>query len=254
MHNEIIEDWNFNILNIYNFNKPGPLEYYFNFIKKNYHKIDGDLLEAGVHNGKSLIATAIFLKRIKSKKIIYAYDTWSGFPSDYKNHQLDKSNNWYAMFKNKIITKNHLNQIKKNIKIVKFLKKNKKSLNSFNLSSSLDFSNCSIKELKRKIKFLNLNNIELIKGDFKNTMISSSGTKKLMCALIDADLYESYKVSLPFIWEKLSANGLIFLDEYYSLKFPGARIATDNFFKNKDQKPRILSNKKFEFERWGVFK
>jgi len=194
------------------------------------------------------------LKKIKSKKIIYAYDTWSGFPSGYKDHQLDKFNNWDTMLKNKIITRGHYNQIKKNIKIIKFLKKNKKSLNSFNLSSSLDFSNCSIKELERKIKFLNLNNIKLIKGDFKNTMISGLGPKKIMCALIDADLYESYKVSLPFIWEKLSAKGLIFLDEYYSLKFPGARIATDNFFKKKKQKPMILSNKKFEFERWGVFK
>jgi len=34
MHKEILEDWNFNILNIYNFNKPGSLEYYFKFIKK----------------------------------------------------------------------------------------------------------------------------------------------------------------------------------------------------------------------------
>ena len=56
------------------------------------------------------------------------------------------------MLKNKIITRGHYNQIKKNIKIIKFLKKNKKSLNSFNLSSSLDFSNCSVKKLERKMK------------------------------------------------------------------------------------------------------
>jgi hypothetical protein len=254
MHKEILEDWNFNILNIYNFNKPGSLEYYFKFIKTNLNKLDGDLVEAGVHNGKSLIATAIFLKKIKSNKIIYAYDTWSGFPASYKDHPLDKFNNWDSLLKNKIITIDHYNQIIKNIKIVKFLKKNEKPLNSFNLSSSLDFSNCSIKELERRIKFLNLSNIKLIKGDFKKTMISGLGPKKIMCALIDADLYESYKVSLPFIWKKLSTKGLIFLDEYYSLKFPGARIATDNFFKKKKQKPRMLSNKKFEFERWGVFK
>ena len=158
------------------------------------------------------------------------------------------------MLKKKIISKNHYIKIKKNIKLLKFLKKKQKSLNSFNLSSSLDFSNCSIKELKRKIKFLKLNNIKLIQGDFKKTMVSSTGPKRLMCALIDADLYESYKISLPFIWRKLNKNGFIFLDEYYSLKFPGARIATNEFFRDKQQKPRILSNKKAEFERWGVFK
>ena len=254
MHKEILEDWNFNILNIYNYKKSGSLEHYFKFIRENINKLNGDLIEAGVHNGKSLLATAIFLKKLKSKKIIYAYDTWSGFPSNYKDHPLDKYNNWEKMYKKKIISINHYDKIKKNLKILKFLKKNQKSLNSFNLSSSLDFSNCSIKELKRKIKFLKLNNIKLIQGDFKKTMISGKGPKKLMCALIDADLYESYYVSLPFIWERLNKNGFIFLDEYYSLKFPGARIATNDFFKNKKQKPKILSKKKTEFERWGVFK
>lgn len=253
MYKTIDKDWNFNLLNIYNFYKSGPLEYYFKFIKKNFNKLDGDLIEAGVHNGKSLLATAIFLKKLKSKKIIYAYDSWEGFPSSYKDHPFDKFYNWKKMLKQKIITLNHYNEIKKNIKILSFLKK-KNSLNSFNLSSSLDFSNCSINELKNKIKFLNLDNIRLIKGDFRKTMKSNMGPKKIMCALIDVDLYESYNISLPYIWDKLNKKGFIFLDEYYSLKFPGARLATDNFFKNKKQKPQVLTKYKFDFERWGVFK
>ena len=40
----------------------------------------------------------------------------------------------------------------------------KKKLNSFNLSTSGDFSNCSVADIKRKIKFLKLDNIVLIKG------------------------------------------------------------------------------------------
>ena len=62
------DDWQFNILNIYNFNKIGPLKGYFDFIKKNHKKINGDLIEAGVFKGSSLISTAIFLKKIGSKK------------------------------------------------------------------------------------------------------------------------------------------------------------------------------------------
>ena len=254
MHSKIIEDWNFNLLNIYNFNKPGSLSYYFEFIKRNIDNLEGDLVEAGVHKGKSLLATAILLKKLKSKKKIYAYDTWSGFPLKYKNHPMDKFKNWDLLLKKKTITKNHYHKIKKNFKILKFLKKNEKYLNSFNISSSLDFSNCSIEELKSKIKFLNLDNIKLVKGEFKKTMIPGSGPKMIMCALIDADLYESYNISLPFIWERLSKKGLIFLDEYYSLKFPGARISTDKFFMYKKQKPEILSKEEMGFERWGVFK
>jgi hypothetical protein len=253
LYKHINNDWNFNLLNIYNFNKPGPLDYYFKYIKKNINKLEGDLVEAGVHNGKSLLATAIFLKRLKSKKKIYAYDSWAGFPSEYKDHPKDKFNNWKSLFKEKKITNFNYYEVKKNLKIIKFLKKNS-SLNSYNISTSLNFSNCSIKELKNKIKFLMLDNIILKKGDFKETMKINNGPKKIMCALIDADLYESYNLSLPFIWNKLSKNGFIFLDEYYSLKFPGARIATNNFFKTKMQKPKMLSKRKLDFERWGVFK
>ena len=61
-------DWEFSVLNIYNYNKPGPFSSYFDFIKKNHKKIPGDLLEAGVHKGKSLLSVALFLKEIGSKK------------------------------------------------------------------------------------------------------------------------------------------------------------------------------------------
>lgn len=254
MYKEIKDDWSFDILNIYNFNKPGPLDYYFKFIKRNINKLQGDLIEAGVHKGKSLLATGIYLKKLNSKKVVYAYDSWSGFPEEYKDHQLDKFNNWEYLLKNKKITKGHYNNVKKNIKILKFLKEKELSLNSFNISSSSNFSNCSIEELKKKIKFLKLDNIKLIKGNFKKTMYVNNKPEKIMCALLDADLYESYKTALPFIWKKLTNKGLVFLDEYYSLKFPGPRIATDNFFLNKSQKPKILKKKNLEFERWGVFK
>ena len=77
---------------------------------------------------------------------------------------------------------------------------------------------------------------------------------KLMCALIDADLYESYKVCIPYIWRNLSKKGMIFLDEYYSLKFPGARLATNEFFFDKKSKLKKISDKPRDFERWAAFK
>ena len=54
-------------------------------------------------------------------------------------------------------------------------------------------------------------------------MKNSQGIDKVMSAVIDCDLYESYQDSLNFIWYKLSKRGFIHLDEYYSLKYPGAR-------------------------------
>ena len=77
---------------------------------------------------------------------------------------------------------------------------------------------------------------------------------KIFSAIIDSDLYDSYRVALPFIWKRLEKKGIIFLDEYYSLKFPGARIACNNFFKEKKVKPKMLKRMPREFERWCVEK
>ena len=77
---------------------------------------------------------------------------------------------------------------------------------------------------------------------------------KFMSSLIDCDLYESHKIALPFVWDRLVEGGYMYLDEYYSLKFPGARIATDEFFVNKADEPEMYSRKSMDFERWFVIK
>ena len=41
-------------------------------------------------------------------------------------------------------------------------------------------------------------------------------------------------LSLPKAWENTTKGGMIYLDEYYSLKFPGAKIAVDEFIKDKE--------------------
>ena len=46
----------------------------------------------------------------------------------------------------------------------------------------------------------------------------------------------------------------IYLDEYYSLKFAGARIATNEFFNDKNEKPIMHKKVKGDFERWSITK
>ena len=70
-----------------------------------------------------------------------------------------------------------------------------------------------------------------------------------MAAFIDCDLYDSYMDSLNFIWPRLSKKGLIQLDEYYSLKFPGPRIASMEFLKKEKIKVKFNKTRKTEFKR-----
>ncbi|WP_249262293.1 TylF/MycF family methyltransferase [Leptospira alexanderi] len=72
---------------------------------------------------------------------------------------------------------------------------------------------------------------------------------------MDSDLYASYKITFEFFWPKLAKNGYVFLDEYFSLKFPGARIATDEFIEGKNVR-LLLTNRdsSTDFERWSIIK
>jgi len=93
-----------------------------------------------------------------------------------------------------------------------------------------------MREIKKKIKFLGLNNIKLIKGDFTNTLPSFFNkykSKKIFSINMDCDLYKSYKI-LPLIYKKMSKGGFCHLDEYYSLKFPGPHIACNEFLERYD--------------------
>jgi hypothetical protein len=53
----------------------------------------------------------------------------------------------------------------------------------------------------------------------------------------------------------MSMGGLVYLDEYFSLKFPGGRIATDEFLAGRPEASLIKFHERDgEFERWGVLK
>ena len=122
-----------------------------------------------------------------------------------------------------------------------------------NISASDDFSKVSFSDIQKKIIKLGLDNIEIIQGDFEDTVpkFFDSYQQKIFSVNLDCDLYDGYKITLPYIWKFLSKKGYVHLDEYYSLKFAGARIACDNFFKKNKIIPRKQKNvPNSEFERW----
>jgi hypothetical protein len=76
-----------------------------------------------------------------------------------------------------------------------------------------------------------------------------------MAAIVDCDLYESYVIALNFLAPRLVDEGLVYLDEYYSLKFPGAKIATDNFIgKYCEFALDFDVQEPGDFERWYMHK
>jgi len=245
------KDWHFNMLGIYNINKTGSFSNLLDFIKNNHQKIDGDIIEAGVYRGSSLLAIAKLLKDLGSDKKVYGFDTFSGFPPIY--NQKDDISEFQNLFKDGLLSKDHLESVILNQSLLdSFTNKDAKSIES--ISSSEEFDSTNISTIEKKIDYLELDNIHLIKGKFSETMQEEQGIKKLMCGVIDCDLYESYLESLAFIWPKLSEGGFIHLDEYYSLKFPGARRAVQEFIKGRNDLVLKEKSEIQDFERWFLIK
>jgi len=225
-------------------NPTSALRHYYNFIMKNANKMDGDVFEFGCFNGKSLLAQAIILKKINSKKTVYGFDSFKGFP------QYHKYDDFKYLKKDKKLYHKHL--INKKIRQFVINKK----INIKNISQSLNFASQSKTKLIKKIKKLGLNNIKLIEGNFSDSvpLFFKNYKKKIMCANLDSDLFESYDITLPYIYKYLIKGGYIHLDEYYSLKFPGAKIASDEFMKKNKIKLKKNKTYDWEFERYFIKK
>jgi hypothetical protein len=246
---ELLEDWEFGVLGVYNYRKPGQFSGYYRFLIENHDRVDGDVAEVGVFRGSSLLATALLLRELGSDKLVWGFDSFSGFPGYAKQDDLGM---FARLFADDRISAEHMAKVDRNIELRKTT--SGKAVDVTNVSTSGDFSQNPLSVLEKKIALLGLDNIRLVKGDFAATMADgvATGPSKLCAALIDCDLYDGYHASLPYAWQRLSRGGYVFLDEYYSLKFPGARIATDEFFADKADKPQRHQLNPGEFERWFV--
>jgi hypothetical protein len=248
----IKDDWEFNVLGIYNYLKPGRFDSIFKFIYDNHTKIDGDIVEAGVYQGSSLIALGMFLKQIRSDKKIYGFDSFSGFPP-IKNNKDDFSQ-FEKMYKENIIDTKHIEAVRKCHQYLKALHGEQKTTLIENISTSRNFSNTNIGLIKRKIELVGLDNIILVDGPFNETMAVAVEPATVMAVVMDCDLYKSYLDTFDFIWPRLSTGGMIHLDEYFSLKFPGGRLATDKFIKDKRARLEMAKPKPGNFQRWHLIK
>ncbi|MCE7887419.1 MAG: methyltransferase [Alphaproteobacteria bacterium PRO2] len=248
---KITKDWEFGVLGLYNYNRPGPFETYFDFIRENHKRMDGDFVEAGVFRGRSALALALFLKELGSDKKVYGFDTFSGFVPE-KNPK-DDFKNFDRLFQEKRITAEHYGDVKKNIAWREALLG--QSVTPKNISTSGDFSDTSLQSIQQKAKILGLDNLILMQGPFSETMTASQKKpEKIMGVMLDCDLYDGYMQTFGFCWPRMVSGAMVFLDEYFSLKFPGARLATDQFLSDKQEKPTLLSAHEGDFERWGIFK
>lgn len=227
--------------------------FWFNDFRENHLKRSGDIYEFGVYRGSSLLAMALLSKRLGSKKHIWGFDSFEGFPRFSKEDDLKNFTEENGFTKEQIEDANLLAKIR----LSKNIKKDNLDSSLAKLGKSGLFTNTSYDLLQEKIEHLSLKNITLLKGDFKDTVKEhfSTQNRSIFSANIDCDLYEGYKLCLPIIFKSLELGGIINLDEYYSLKYPGAKIATDEFLtKNSNTLLLKAETRPGEFPRFQIKK
>jgi hypothetical protein len=258
----------FSILKIENHSESSfsAYRFWFDHFRKYHDQIDGDVFEFGVYRGGSLLSMALLAKRLGSNKHFYGFDTFSGFPED-GYHPSDALSNFSVeqrvtseqkraveiLHYIKNLTDSNASQ-SDNLDIQQPAKSLRSKLNT--LGASGVFSDNSYEHVVQRIKLLELDNITLYPGEFScgiKSFINDHGPSpiSIFSANIDCDLYQGYASSLPFICSHLSVGGHVHLDEYYSLKYPGARIAVDEFL---GVHPEFFLHRNAtrpgEFERW----
>ncbi|MGI9386303.1 MAG: TylF/MycF/NovP-related O-methyltransferase [Methyloligellaceae bacterium] len=245
------DDWEFNVIGVYNYRKPGPFSAYVDFIRHNHDKLDGDILEAGVFRGSSLLGTAMLLKELGSQKKVYGFDSFAGFPPD--DHPNDALERFRDLRDEGRISEEHFRKVEHNLELRQAL--SGVTQTAKNISTSADFSGTSLELVEKKIDLLGLDNIVLVPGKFEDAMQAKRPDPEKICAvMMDCDLYQSYMTTFNFVWPRLVPGGMVYLDEYYSLKFPGARLASDEFIEDKPAMLKAAPARQGDFERWYLLK
>ena len=247
--NAELEPWEYGALGITDPAAPGPLAAYFEHIRAHHDRISGDIVEFGVYRGASLLATALLLRSLGSDKTVYGFDTFSGFPT---TNPKDDPNRFEQLHVAGIVTDDHLERVRRNREHRSAVLGREAAARD--ISTSADFSATSVDYIERRAQHLGLTNIRLVPGNFDETLCDEGNhlPERIAAALIDCDLYDGYRTALPWVFGRLSAGGMMYLDEYYSLKVPGARIATDEFCDSVGARPRLLSVDTGGFERWAI--
>lgn len=168
------------------------------YIKKK--EVEGDIVECGIYNGNTLSYIGKISEHLKLNRKIWGYDTFDGFvENSFSDKDIDFKTGKKTKFKKEDLSFSE-DEVKKNI-----------------------FSNDKI----------NPDKYILIKGNIINTLDEVKNLPEKICFLrLDTDIYETTKKQLEILYPRLSAGGILHIDDYGWA--PGVKFAVDEYFSNSN--------------------
>lgn len=182
--------------------------YFYNQLESIRH-IDGDIVECGVSIGHGTLQFLLLNELLDKERMYYGFDSFEGFPNP-----TDEDGS--------------VPQIKKGF-----------------YSSPPEIVLRVLRDGQVPEAVIK-SRVRLIKGFFDKTLPTYDGRIALLH--LDGDLYESYKVSLENLYDKVVSGGLILFDEYRDKRWPGATQAIDEFFTDKPD--RVEAHSMFKWRHF----
>ncbi len=162
-------------------------------LKKNYE----NFAECGCWKGHSSYGISILLEQYKFNKKFFIFDSFEGGLSNKTKNDVNMKR--YIQNKDEIMKQ-------KNYFYSKFE---------------------DVKDLMQPFNF-----VKIYKG-WVPDVFKEIKEEKFSFVHIDLDLYDPTLKSIEFFFNKLTYGGIIICDDYNSSDFPGAKLAIDNFIKDK---------------------
>jgi hypothetical protein len=205
-------------------------------LQKIKEKKSGIFVQCGVFRGWTLIPAILYCRKHNYDFEFYGFDTFYGFPDNVTSNQNDEPTKFIELFDKGLITEDHYN-------------KAKIRTNNFEGIDHLEtdyFSN--VENVLSFKKYFDGTKLFFRSGVFSSSLPQFK--EEIDILHLDCDLYQSYLDVLNSVYKNVKKGGSVIFDEYYSLKYPGARIAVDEFFKDNTTGHFEKYITEDSFERW----
>jgi hypothetical protein len=168
------------------------------------NNIKGDYVECGVWKGGVVAICAYVKNKYHSKKNIWLFDSFEGLPEPSRDDGKEAIHYARGKSDGKLVTIN---------KCVSTLNDVKKLFKENNIS---------------------WNHVIVKKGWFQDT-IPKNTIRNIAILRLDGDWYESTKICIDNLYEKIIPNGFLIIDDYYRWK--GCKKAIDEYFNKQKITP-----------------
>jgi O-methyltransferase len=174
----------------------------------NLKGIEGDIVECGVWKGGMSMGMIFANMRDNTDRHFWLFDTFEGLPPPTEKDEDRAHNVW--------------EQIQKGDPSVNDGGKHRVEDGKWNFGA--------LPVVKNNVYYTNYprDKVHFVKGKVEDTLPVTQLPEKIALLRLDTDFYESTKIELEMMWDRLVPGGVLIVDDFWH--WNGARLAVTEFF------------------------